>query len=140
MRDLEENLHKYLLKVGQTVYIQGDRIHGRRDSKVRLVSYTEDQAVDFFTQCNTKVIDSDDFQKIKTDDKKLGKEVEISNGQIGVVVSSFHWGYTEKEKQELLESKKIDKLEDARSSLMSLVLVGDMLVLASERYLNPIDL
>lgn len=140
MRDLEEHLHQYLLKPGQTVYIQGARIHGRRNSKVELVSYSEDKAIDFFTNCHGKVIDSSDFRALLDEKEKLGQKTFISNGQMGIVVSSFHWAHTKEEIQELLESKKIEKEEEATASLMSLVLVGDTLILASEKYLNAVEL
>lgn len=140
MKDLEEYLHQFLLKPGQTVYIQSARIHGRRNNKVGLVTLSEDKVIDFFTNCHGKVIDSSDFKVLLEEKEELGQKTFISNGQMGLVVSSFHWAYTKEEIQELLESKKIEKEEEATASLMSLVLVGDTLILASEKYLNAVEL
>lgn len=115
-------------------------MHGRRTDKVKLISYIEEKAIDFFTNCHNKIIDDNDFNNLFDENEKVGRETEVKNGQMGIVISSFHWTSTKEEIQKMIEEKKITKEEEAPVSLMSLVLVGDMLVLTSDKYLNAIEL
>lgn len=143
MKDIEEHLHQYLLQAGQTVYLQNTKIHGRRNKKVSVVSYSQEGVVDFFIKCHAKLVTNDDFSHLVEKygvDGKLGNEIMITNGQMAIVLASFHWGHTEKEIKALLEKNVIKKPEEATPSVTCFLLVDDQFVIASHDKCNPVDL
>lgn len=142
MKDIEEHLHQYLPQPGQTVYLQSVGVRNR-DRKVEVTHYTEEGAVDFFNSVHGKVITSDDFEKVVENhgnDGKLGKKIGVGNGQMAIVLGSFHWGYTDKEIEELLEAEKIESADDATPSIICFLLTDDKFVLAGLNKCNVVNL
>lgn len=143
MKDIEERLIQYLPKPGQTVYLQTPGVRNRA-RKVSVTHYVEEGAIDFFNSLHGKLITNDDFnemaEKYANEEGKLGKKIELANGQMAIVLASFHWGFTEKEIEEFLEEKKIESAEEATPSVVCFLLTGDMFVMAGLRKCNIVDL
>lgn len=137
MKNLEENLLKHLLEPGQSVYLQNNDWRSGRNRKLTLVSYTDEKVIDFFSNCHGKLITFDDLEVFKSDQGKLGKQVEVTNGTTAIVLSCFHWGFTENELNDLIENKKIESPEEAVPTLYCFLLLDETLALAQMSFCRP---
>lgn len=138
MKELAENLKQYLHVPGTVVYIQNSAMRDRSKRGVDLISYTHDEAIDFFQSLHEKVIDADDLEKFSENEEMRGTPVFVRNGTRGIVLSCFHWGFTQNEIDELIEAEKIKSAEEATPAIYCFLLLDEHVVLARETVCNPL--
>lgn len=139
MKEVAEDLKQYLHEPGTVVYIQNSSWRNSSNNRgVELLSFAHDEAISFFENANGMVIDNDDAKIITEDEEKLGVAHFVRNGTRGIVLSSFHWGFTEKEVQDLIEQEKIKDPEEARPSIYCLLILDNHVVLVRETVCNPL--
>lgn len=124
---------QYLLKVGQTVIIEGSSGSARNPLKdaVPVTTYGDDGIIDAFSAAHGHIIGEAELKELPLKEHK--RKANVPRGTHGIVVSHFWTEFTDKKKNE-----KGEDTEEISFETYCLVMIDDQFVVTPFRSLSTI--
>jgi hypothetical protein len=131
--DVDDKRLKFLLKVGQTVIVEGSSGSARNPLKdnVPVTCYNSDNIIDVFSSAHGHIISEVELKELPLKDHK--KKAHVARGTHGIVVSHFWTEFTDKKMNE-----KNEEVEEISFETYCLVMIDDQFIVVPFRSLSTI--
>jgi len=128
-RDLDEPRKKFLMDVGDTVYLQGNAKKIRsKHSYVHATAQTDPELVNTLMGWHGKIVDTADLEE--TDIKGNGEEIKFKCGMHGMLLSQFWFEFPLDVKEDEPES---DKEPEMSAVIYCFLMVEDHMILVPHK-------